>query len=50
MIHLTLEMPDEIYEKFKTGFRVGGLFEFSFDDLAQYGISIVDYKHCEDKK
>jgi hypothetical protein len=50
MIRLVLEMPDAMYEKFKTGFRIGGLFEFSFNNLAQYGINIVDCKYCEDKK
>lgn len=49
MIHIILEMSDEVYEKLRCGLKIGP-FTFSFDDLKTYGVRIKDIKHCEDNQ
>jgi hypothetical protein len=50
MIRLTLLIPDEVYEQFRTGFQIG-LFSFSFDKLSRYNITVDSVQHyCEDGK
>ena len=48
MMQLTLNVPDDIYEKLRVGMNFGGFFTISFKDIEQLGIDFVDIKHLDD--
>jgi hypothetical protein len=49
MMQMVLNVPDDVYEKMRTGMSIG-FFKFSFKDFETFGIDIVDVKYMEDRK
>lgn len=45
MIHLTLEMPDETYERLRCGIKFGIFGEISLTELSKFGIKVASVQH-----